>query len=154
MKLIRAYKHKRHFHLAPREKQLFVRVLKLYPRIPAAHQRLSKTSPLPEPEESQRLLDDALAEQRTALKKQIRAIFASRSRLKATKTGWRLSLSGPEIEWLLQILNDIRVGSWLSLGSPEDIHKAFNPATAPDFWAMEICGVFQNQILEALNPVQ
>ena len=34
-------------------------------------------------------------------------------------SGLQLTLSGPEIEWLLQVLNDVRVGSWIALGSPD-----------------------------------
>ncbi len=152
MKLIRAYKNKLSFYLGPREKKLFAQVLELYPRIPPSHPRVSRTSSPPEAEESQRLLDEALAEQRADHKLQIQSLLTDPKRLIATENGWRLSVSRIECEWLLQILNDIRVGSWLSLGSPEDIHAALTKETAPDFWAMEMAGLFQSQFLEAINP--
>ena len=50
----------------------------------------------------------------------IRSTFSSISRFTWRKTGCRLSLSQADLEWLLQILNDIRVGSWVILGSPEE----------------------------------
>jgi len=42
MRLIRASREKVVFHLRSRERHLLVQVLKLYPRIPPAHQQLSK----------------------------------------------------------------------------------------------------------------
>ena len=64
MKLIRASKDTFTFKLGKREKQSLVSILKLYPRIPAAHQRLSRTCQMPDEEANQHLLDEALAEQR------------------------------------------------------------------------------------------
>ena len=58
------------------------------------------------------------------------------------------------MEWLLQALNDIRVGSWLALGSPDgpvEILAALTDKTAPDFWAMEISGHFQAVLLAAVR---
>ena len=62
-------------------------------------------------------------------------------------------LTPSELEWLLQILNDVRVGSWIILGSPEQAmeFKLLNEKTAADFWAMEMSGQFQMRFLEALD---
>lgn len=153
MKLVRATKHKLIFLFAAEEKQVLGQLLQLYPRIPSTHHRISKRSSSPDPVESQRLLDEALAEQRVAHKKQITTLLNHPERFEVTAKGeWRLSLSRAEGEWLLQVLNDIRVGSWVSLGSPEDIAGAFTEETAADFWAMELSGLFQAQLLEALHP--
>ena len=143
MKLIRASNGKLLFHLSKREKHLLIEVLKLYPRILPAHQPLSKSLKVPNREANQHLLDEALAEQRAEGKKHF----------EEDQTGWRLSLAASEPEWLLQILNDIRVGSWISLGSPEpplEI-KLLNAKTAPDFWAMEMAGHFQMQLIAAME---
>jgi hypothetical protein len=140
------------FHLEKREKQLLIEVLKLYPRIPPAHQPLSKSRCVPDPDASQTLLDEALAEQRQENKKQLEALLAAPYRFRETQAGCHLSLSASELEWILQILNDIRVGSWVRLGSPEKKIKELNERTAPDIWAMELAGSFQMQLLEAVNP--
>jgi hypothetical protein len=57
------------------------------------------------------------------------------------------------MEWLLQVFNDIRVGSWVLLGSPEDnIEAALVDAdSARIFWDMEMAGNFQMQLLAALE---
>jgi hypothetical protein len=67
------------------------------------------------------------------------------------EAGGRLSLSPAEVEWVLQVLNDIRVGSWIILGSPEERLPELNETNAPHVWAMEMAGHFQAQLLEALQ---
>lgn len=153
MRLIKASNDKLLFHLGKREKHLLVEVLKLYPRIPSGHQSLSKSHKTRDREADQRLLDEALAEQRAECRKHLRAFLEDSRRFEEDQTGCRLSLCNSEPEWLLQVLNDIRVGSWLSLGSPEppiEI-KTLNERTAPDFWAMEMAGHFQMQLLQAVE---
>lgn len=150
MKLLRRTGDKMVFQVDLRESVLLQQTLKLYPRVPPAHQPLSNSGKLPDPQENQRLLDDALAEHRAANKKQVQAFVTDPRRFKPIEDGFRLSLTRPDAEWLLQVLNDVRVGSWLILGSPEERLKAPTAKTAPDFWAMEIAGYFQEQLLESL----
>jgi hypothetical protein len=137
------------FQLAGREKELLSTLISLYPRVPAAHQPLSKTSSLEE--SSQRLLEESLGEQRRANQKQIQALLTDRGHLKQNQQGWTLSLSGGELEQLLLILNDVRVGSWVRLGSPDPRLEVLDEKMAPDFWAMEMAGHFQMRFLEALD---
>lgn len=149
MKFIRAAKDQLVFHLSQREKSLLLEVLKLYPCVPPAHHRLSKSARLPDQPASQRLLDDALAEQRAENKKHLLALLADPQRLRPHEAGWRLTLSLSEVEWLLQVLNDIRVGSWVVLGSPEERFERLDAQTAPHLWAMEMAGSFQMAFLHA-----
>lgn len=150
MKVIRS-KDKLVFELGAREKHLLQQVLNLYPCIPPAHQAISKTARLPEQEASQRLLDDALAEQRAENKAKVQKLLTDPSRLAAHEREWRLSLNALEVEWLLQVLNDIRVGSWIMLGSPEERIEVLNEQTAPHVWAMEMAGQFEMVMLQALE---
>ena len=151
MKLIPRSDAKLLFHLGQREGNLLVQVLKRYPCVPPAHQPLNKSGLLANQQENQRLLDEALAEQRADCKKQLQALLADPRRFHKVDIGFRLSLSQPDIEWLLQVLNDIRVGSWITLGSPEGKLEHLNATTAPDFWAMELAGAFQMELLQALE---
>ena len=151
MKLIRRSDAKLLFHLGLREGNLLLQVLKRYPRVPSAHQPLNKSGLLPNQQENQRLLDEALAEQRADCKKQLQALLADPRRFQKVDSGFRLSLSQPDTEWLLQVLNDIRVGSWIILGSPEGKLEGLNASTAADFWAMELAGAFQAELLQALE---
>jgi hypothetical protein len=151
MKLVQATKTRLVFHLGQREKRSLVQVLKLYPRVPSAHHVLSKSGRLPDAEGNQQLLNEALAEQRADNKRQLQALLADPRRFTHTETGGRLSLKHTETEWLLQVLNDIRVGSWVILGSPDNKPAELTPANAPHFLAMEMAGYFQMQLLEALE---
>jgi hypothetical protein len=151
MKLVRATKTGLVFDLGQREEQMLLRLLKLYPCVPAAHHVLSKAGRLPAAEANQQLLDEALAEQRAQNKKQLQTLLANPHRLDRTDSGARLSLSPAEAEWFIQVLNDIRVGSWILLGSPDGRPMELTPEKAPHFVAMERAGYFQMQLLEALE---
>ena len=151
MKFVQANNNRFTFALSKRDRRLLQEVLKLYPRIPPGHQTLSKGGKLPDEEASQQLLNEALAEQRAQNKKQVQAFLDSPKRFAENEAGCRLTLSAGEMEWLLQVLNDIRVGSWVILGSPEPRMELalMTEKTAPDFWAMEMAGYFQAHLLEA-----
>ncbi len=151
MKFIKADKGRFSFQIDGQEKRLLFEVLGLYPLIPAAHSRLSKSE---ERAEDQQLLDEALAEQRREHKKQVQAMLKAKSRFRANKKGFRFSLKAAQMEWLLQVLNDVRVGGWLALGSPDgalEILAALNEKTAPYLWAMEVAGQFQMVLLKAMS---
>ena len=151
MKLVRSTKTRLVFDLGQREEQMLLRLLKLYPCVPPAHHVLGKACQLPDSEANQQLLDEALAEQRAQNKKQLQALLADPNRLEHTESGARLSLSPAEAEWFMQVLNDIRVGSWILLGSPDGKPLELTPAKAPHFVAMERAGYFQMQLLEGLE---
>ncbi|HEX4646577.1 MAG TPA: hypothetical protein VH598_13320 [Verrucomicrobiae bacterium] len=151
MKFIKAEKGRFSFQVSNREKHLLLDVLNLYPLIPASYQRLSRSDEKPEDRE---LLEEALAAQRSKNKKQLQALLKAKSRFRPDQNGWRFSLKPEQMNWLLQVLNDIRVGSWLQLGSPdgpEKIPEALGNKTAGYFWAMEVCGQVQMALLAALD---
>ncbi len=151
MKLLRSASNQLVFQLGRREKEVFLAILQLYPLSPSSHHRLSKKTCLPDQESSQALLDEALAEQRAENKKQLQALLAEPKRFQEESHGWKLTLTLAETEYLLQILNDVRVGSWIMLGSPEERLTRVTPENARHVWAMEIAGTFQIHLLEALE---
>ena len=154
MKLIRTRQEKLVFEISLPEKRLLFEVLKLYPLISATHHRLSKTARSAKHDENQRLLEESLAAQREENRKNVRAMLDEPGRFQAAASGFQLTLSGPEIEWLLQVLNDIRVGSWIALGSPDPEQgkkTTFNEKTVPHFRMMELAGTFQMVFLDALS---
>jgi len=146
VKLTKAGKHYE-FQLSSREKDLLRHVLSLYPKIPAGYQRLSKGS---SQEQNQQLLDDALAETRAKNRARLDS-FLEHKHLKQEENGWHLRISREDMEWLLEVLNDVRVGSWLRMGSPEPPINNLAPEAAPDLWAMELAGYFQMAFLELLD---
>ena len=151
MKFIKADKGKFSFQMARREREMLFHVLELYPLIPVSHQQLSKTEDRPE---DQQLLEETLAAQRKKNRQQIQAMLKAKSRFRVDGNGFRFSLTAAQMEWLLQVLNDVRVGSWLILGSPDGPAETFavlNEKTAPYFWAMEVAADFQMTLVNAMS---
>jgi ribonuclease BN (tRNA processing enzyme) len=141
------------FLLGNEEKEAFFQILQQYPRVPEAHLRVTKSAELPKVEETQRLLSEALAEQRAHNRKGVQQFLSEPGRFEQIDRGWLFTISTVELDWLLQILNDVRVGSWVGLGAPEpkvEIRKMDENAIR-DFWDMEIAGHFQCALLEALK---
>ena len=154
MKLIQRDGESFLFHISKREKGLLFEVLKLYPLIPITHHRVSRTAAAPGVRESQRLLESALADRTRENKRQLLAMLNQETRLQEPVGAHRLTLSGPQMEWLLQVLNDIRVGSWLILGEPDEKKGKpieLNDENARYYAAMEFCGLFQMTLLDALQ---
>jgi hypothetical protein len=155
VKLIRVYKKQFTFSLGKREKQLLFQILQMYPLVPPSHHQLSKKGKRSSQHEDQRLLEDAVAEQRRQNRKQVLAMLEEPGRFRETTDDIRLSLTPAEIEWLLQVLNDVRVGGWLALGEPEELEPPeINETNAPYLLAMEVAGHFQAQLLAALGHHQ
>lgn len=148
MKLLNKTKDSYDFHLASGERDLLLQVLQLYPLIPPAYQRVSKGHT---DESKQRLLDEALIETRMENKSQLQKVLSDSKRLVQDGNSWLLKLSEGDLEWLLQIFNEIRVGSWILLGSPESAVAALTVANAPHFWTLEVADYFQSRLLEALE---
>ena len=105
-------------------------------------------------ESHQRLLDEAIAEHRVENKRQLEAMLAEDGRFTPTEAGFQFSANRSQIEWLLQVLNDIRVGSWLILGEPDE-KKGKPLRVTPDntqyVFALEACSHFQSDLLRALD---
>ncbi len=140
------------FQIGRREKNLFFELVKLYPLVPPAHHQISGTVDSPQMRANQQLLDEALNEHRAQNKKTLEGMLADPNRFVESATGYRLLLRAPDLEWLLQVLNDIRVGSWLVLGSPDEKQGKrlrLSLQNARYLWAMELSGHFQSVLLSA-----
>ncbi len=142
------------FQLSQREKGLFIDLLRLYPLIPSSHHRVSRTEGSPVSQTCQKLLDEALAEHREENRRQVLAMIEEEGRFVAGPEGFRCSLSWAQVEWLLQVLNDLRVGSWLILGEPDEKNGQKTELTAENahfLWVMEVSGFFQTFLLAGLG---
>ena len=154
MKLIRIRQETFEFEMRQAEKEMLLRVLNLNPLVPEAHYRLSQGGRIPDQEENQHLLDEAIRSQRRAHKKQLQAMLDEPARFAATDTGFRVAFTHAEMEWLLQVLNDVRIGSWLALGSPgvaEQMRQAMDKKLRRQVMVMEIAGGFESCLIQVLN---
>ena len=66
-------------------------------------------------------------------------------------SGWILRLTPEDREFLLQALNELRLGAWEQLGRPDPPEVPDDlPPTSPDilhWWSLEISSRFQSRLL-------
>jgi len=101
-------------------------------------------------DERQRLLNDSLAGHRNELKRKA-GIFLTSGKFKAERGGWCLRVTAEERELLLQILNDIRLGSWRTLGEPANIETGPVPTAEKElslYNLMQLAGFFEAELLQ------
>jgi hypothetical protein len=142
------------FEMTRREKALFLSILRLFPVLQNSYHHLShdpKNAQTPE----QRLLEDSMAQQRLDSRGRLDEFFHHQERFfTEAQPDVLLTLSPDQTEWLLRVLNDIRVGSWIQLGRPElDAvrHSPLPREQAQAFAAMEMSGYFQFSLLQAFH---
>lgn len=143
------------FEFGERERRWFSDSLARYPLIPVSYQQLSKSADLEENDSNQKLLEEALAEQRSENRRQLTAMLDEAGRFSKTDSGIQIRLTSQEIEWLLQVFNDLRVGSWIQLGQPDEAKNATMEVTRENavfLWMMELSGYFQSVLLSAIQP--
>jgi hypothetical protein len=142
------------FQIDTREEGLLLAILRLYPVLENSHHRLTK-DPGNADSAEQRLLEESMAQHRAAHRRKLDELFLSPQRFfKGAQDERRLILTRAQFEWLLQVLNDIRVGSWVKLGCP-DLEKAapmeLTRTNARALQTMHLSGQFQAALLEAVQ---
>jgi hypothetical protein len=151
MKLIRNTSAAALYYLNPTELRLLDSVLKKFPFTDGVPGQISRTGHDPKAAERGRLLHEALAEHRRELTRSARILLAP-EKLKPLNKGHLLTLTLEERETLLQILNDVRVGCWRSLGQPETLEPATPTLTDHEFaWynLMHVAGYFEDCLIHA-----
>lgn len=155
MRLVQRTSQHWHFRLTRRDRVLLKDLLLLYPAIPSSYHRLSRSSPPAQDiVAGQELLTEAMAAQRTDYRLRIERFLREPRRFTADGNAYRLRLDREEMEWLLQVLNDVRVGTWISLGCPDPDQGETPAGTAAEVQLlvrMELAGMLQCVLLEALG---
>ena len=156
MKLLSRDNNRCVLQFTTQEKDLLLGLLPQYPKLPADHHQASRSGNVDA--DVQTLLADALTEQREKNRAAAQSLLADTARFEPEGEDWLLTLTDAEIEWFLQVLNDLRVGSWLALDGPQQDEDGsyinFENVTAEnvtDIWTMEICGALQYELLKALH---
>lgn len=154
MKFLRHDGERFQLEFAAEEKALLLHVLSLYPLVPAAYHKLTKDKKLPQRAENQQLLDEALQSQREQNKREVLALINEPGRFVETENGSKIGFTRGEMEWLLQVVNDVRVGAWVALGSPgyETKKKTkLSPEAMQHTMLMELGGAFEMFLLGIMN---
>jgi len=140
------------FELQSRERELLFAALDLYPMVPISRHRLNRESAADAPSEHQQWLEQALDEQRAQNRRQIDKFLRSSEHWRDGADRIQLKLKSTELDWLLQVFNDVRVGCWLELGEPDgDNPPQLTGANYQHLVNMEVCGAFESILLSALG---
>ena len=137
--------------LTQRDGEVLGDLLSLYPIKASTYYRLSKQK---DPRADHKLLDQILSEKKAESKRRLATFISELKRLPAHNGKIRLHLDRVQIDWLLQVLNELRVGSWFALGSPDEKHgeaPQITERTAAYFCALRLTDYFQSNLLQALR---
>ena len=155
MKLVKKTDDEVVFWLHPDERDALLMVVDHYPVLKEDYQSL-RQSPDPKIAEAvQELLRQALAEQKAENQRFKQTLLQEGSHLKRVGRGYHLTLKPHEVERLLQVLNDVRVGLWYALGCPEShepeamLHGHLRQLDK--YWAMELAGSLEWNLIELLE---
>lgn len=151
MKRLRSRGVRLEFRLEEWEGELFRDVLMRYPYMLPAPFRVSKGGGIPREEAADRLLEESLAEHRGVLKRQVTSLLEDVHAFRTDRAGWRLSLEPAKADWLLQVLNEVRVSAWMRLGSPDDLDGQRGKPANPEMQLIEVTAYFQSFLIESLS---
>ena len=120
MKLVKQSGDDLQYALNQNEFDLLCHLLNKFPFTEIVLAKISKTDANPQSLEREKLLNESMIEHRKELKRQAVNLITG-NKLKKNKIRHLLTLTVEDREIMLQILNDIRVGCWHSLGKPESL---------------------------------
>ena len=144
------------FRLSRRELEALQATVRLRSRLKRSGRSLTADTPVtPELRQAQDDLHEALTEHREELAETVDGLLQDPERCAAVKGGaFNLTLSAADSEQLLQALNQVRVGAWESLGSPDfesgDVPEP-TEANMPAYWALQLTDAFLGLLLSALQ---
>ena len=138
--------------MAPNEEAVLRHLLSMYPVVPDDHHPLTREGDETEYAEDREMLRELASETRAANLRRVHGFFYN-EHIHRTDEEVVITLSPDDSSWLLEMLNDVRVGSWLKLGSPDagsEEALELTAESAQQMWAMEAAGVFQSVLLNTL----
>ncbi len=149
MKLLRATEQERVYAVRPSELQMLLVVLGCYPALTRSR-AISKSGDSEQLGDAQKLLDEAMSERRQTMRQELDTWMKSPERFHQAGNHFEWRVENDHREWLLQIINDVRVGSWVELGSPDDFdasQQQVDEESARHLALMELAGMFQSVLL-------
>jgi hypothetical protein len=155
MKLVKKSDDEVVFWLSSEERAALLRVIDQYPVLKEDYQSLTTSNDPHLAQAAQELLRQSLAEQKAENQRFKQTFMRDGQHLKKAGRGHHLILKTHEIDRLLQVLNDVRVGLWYALGCPEPAnaegYEITQFAQIEQCWLMDIAGSFEWQIIELLE---
>jgi hypothetical protein len=140
------------FQISKQEVEWLLGVLKFYPQLDSTYHHITEGA-ADEIKAEQKWLEEAMAQRRAEHLGKLEKFFSSPGRFRLESPDqFRFTLTSEQMEWLLQVLNDVRVGCWVKLGRPElepSPPKKLNAHDARTLSALELSGFFQMVLLGA-----
>ncbi len=149
MTLFEANDHYLIFELSERQKDILERLLRMYPVSSSRFHSITHTIAEAEIQEEQVMLDEALAESRRENRRNVGNFLRAPNRFEKQPEGWHLKIRPLQVNWLLQVFNEIRIGYWHQLGCPQEAEPELTADTAEKIFFMDLCGHFQMVLLSA-----
>ncbi len=152
MRRIQRDEHAIVIELEDQELHLVKRLLSGYPLVDNQKRELSKETPPANLIDDTELLRSSLNERAEHNRQRLARWLGQDQTLTAKDDGWHLTLALRDIDWFLQILNDLRVGSWHQLGCPgpeEQQQMDYSAENVQALWTMEIAGALQMMVLQS-----
>ncbi|MBI3867869.1 MAG: hypothetical protein HY299_04985 [Verrucomicrobia bacterium] len=142
------------FELTDAERQILRFILQSYPMQRGAwpeHPKAPQPSPMgPDPE----LLNAELAAFKTSLQDRVATFLSEQPAPHPTSDVRCLVIHWKDADWLLQVLNEVRVGTWYALGCPDE-NCEMAAVRGPETWThllrLEFAGAFQGLLLHELE---
>ncbi len=150
MKFLRATSQERFYAIRPSELQMLLIVLGSFPVL-SRSQPLSVSGNVEELGDAQKLLDEAMSAHWSGMRQELETWTNSPDRFRQVEGQLEWRIENDRREWLLQVLNNVRVGSWIELGSPDDLELAQQQAggdTVHHLALMEMAGMFLSALLD------
>ncbi len=135
------------------ETNFLKQILSDYPLVANESRRFSAFADASEVRENTQLLQNSLNEHTQTNRAKLRAWLAAPETWKPFPDRTLLSLKTEDSSWFLQILNDLRIGSWQKLNrpEPEELDSAeLNRENAYPLLTMKVSGFLQTLILNEL----
>jgi hypothetical protein len=141
------------FRFEQAEREWFRHILERYPVQQTPLRSINEDAAVNE------LLEKALAESRKKLRSDAE-LFLKAGKIEidpAFNEYWDLILTAAEIEELLQILNNVRVGLWIQLGKPEPSIEELLPTKPSEdqvraHMIMHVSAAWQGTLMAAVDP--
>jgi hypothetical protein len=150
MKLLARQDGRLRFQLRAQEAAALRWLAGQYPLHDRAGQSLAGPGGRPPCPEADDLLRQALAEQQAERRAWLRTLPGGEAGAKAPRL---LELDPEQAEWLLQAMNDLRVGAWRRLGCPDEQaeRRLGTPEQLQWLAVMELAAAFELAVLTGLH---
>lgn len=142
------------FLVDPRGKAILEKLCHKYPALEVTYFELCRTMDEEELPDGRELADQSLTEEQNEVRNRVTKLLSDKNRFEKMEGFFLLRMTAAEVDLLLQVLNDVRIGCWVRAGSPsegtEDTLRS-DPKLAPLLATMQLCGLFQGALLDGLN---